>query len=48
MQEALTKAGANSRYTEYPGVGHNCWDSAYGTPELYAWLLDQSRAKNKR
>ena len=48
MQEALKQAGADSRYTEYPGVGHNCWDNAYGTPELYTWLLEQSRAKNRR
>lgn len=48
MHEALTKAGTESHYTEYPGVGHNCWDNAYGTPELYKWLLEQSRSRNKR
>ena len=26
-------------YTEYPGVGHNSWDKAYATKELYEWLL---------
>jgi predicted peptidase len=39
--EALKKAGGNPKYTEYPGVGHNSWDNAYGTKELYAWLLEQ-------
>ena len=48
MQEALKEAGADSRYTEYPGVGHNCWDNAYGTPELFTWLLEKSRAKNRK
>jgi predicted peptidase len=50
LQAALTKAGAGERakYTEYPGVGHNCWDNAYGTDELYTWLLAQSREKNLR
>jgi predicted peptidase len=48
MHEALTKAGADAKYTEYPGVGHNCWDNAYGTPELYTWLLEQSRSKNDK
>ncbi len=48
MQSALKTAGADSRYTEYPGVGHNCWDNAYNTPELYTWLLQQSRTKNRR
>jgi predicted peptidase len=41
MIDALKKAGAAPHYTEYPGVGHNSWDNAYGTPELYAWLLKQ-------
>ena len=48
MQEALKGAGADSRYTEYPGVGHNCWDNAYGTAELFTWLLEKSRAKNRK
>ena len=43
MIEALKKAGAEPKYTEYPGVGHNSWDKAYGTPELYEWLLMQKR-----
>lgn len=46
MAEALRQAGANATYTEYPDVGHNCWDKAYGTEELYAWMLEQSRRKN--
>lgn len=48
MQKALLAAGAKSQYTEYPGVGHNCWDNAYGTAELYPWLLEQSRSKNRK
>ncbi|WP_232056078.1 carboxylesterase family protein [Tuwongella immobilis] len=39
MIQALKAAGANPKYTEYPGVGHNSWDAAYGTAELYPWLL---------
>lgn len=41
MMEALKAAGGTPRYTEYPGVGHNSWDKAYGTKELYDWLLMQ-------
>lgn len=48
MQAALSNAGVNAKYTEYPGVGHNCWDDAYGTEALYKWLLQQARSKNKR
>jgi predicted peptidase len=42
MIDALKKAGAMPKYSEYPGVGHNSWDKAYGTAELYDWLLKQS------
>jgi predicted peptidase len=41
MIAALKKAGAEPKYTEYPGVGHNSWDMAYATKELYEWLLKQ-------
>jgi predicted peptidase len=41
MIEALKKTGSQPKYTEYPGVGHNSWDKAYGTAELYDWLLKQ-------
>ena len=35
--------GASPRYTEYPGVGHNSWEAAYDTDELYEWLQCQAR-----
>jgi predicted peptidase len=44
MVKALQEAGGTPKYDEYPGVGHNSWDKAYGTDELYEWLLKQ-RAK---
>jgi predicted peptidase len=43
MIAALKKAGANPRYSEFPNVGHNSWDPAYVTPELYPWLLSHKR-----
>ena len=42
MVAALKAAGGNPKYDEYPGVGHNSWDKAYATKELYSWLLQQS------
>jgi predicted peptidase len=39
MVKALQGAGAQPRYSEFPYVGHNSWDAAYATPELYTWLL---------
>lgn len=41
MIKALKAVGGKPKYDEYPGVGHNSWDMAYGTPELYDWLLKQ-------
>jgi predicted esterase len=39
----LTRLGGKPKYTEYPELGHKCWDRAYGTPELWDWLLAQRR-----
>ena len=39
MVKALKAAGGEPRYSEFPFVGHNSWDSAYVTPELYSWFL---------
>src|SRR5262245_32404227 len=43
MIAAIKKAGGDPKYTEYPGVGHNSWDKAYATDELYEWLLKHSK-----
>ncbi len=40
---AIEKAGGKPRYTEYKWVGHDSWDPAYATNQLYAWLLKQSK-----
>jgi len=41
MAQALRRAGGDVRYTEYAGVGHNSWESAYNEPELWRWLFAQ-------
>ena len=41
ITEALKKAGGSPKYTEYPGVGHGCWDQAYQEKELLPWLFAQ-------
>ena|SRR5947209_6028421 len=43
MYLALRAHHGNVRYTEYPGVGHDVWDRAYGEPALPKWLLGQRR-----
>ncbi|MCX5676661.1 MAG: prolyl oligopeptidase family serine peptidase [Planctomycetota bacterium] len=45
MVEALKAAGAKEvKYSELPGVGHNSWDQAYASDELWTWLLAHRRA----
>jgi predicted peptidase len=41
IKKALEAAGGKPNYTEYPGVGHNSWDKAYATKDLYEWMLKQ-------
>lgn len=44
----IRKAGSTKiEYTEYPGVGHNAWDKAYGDPELWKWLFAQHRTHER-
>ena len=43
MAAALEAAGADVRYTEFPGVNHGAWDPAFALDELPAWLLGQRR-----
>ncbi len=38
----LQQAGAEVKYSEYPGVGHNSWDNAFAEPELLPWLFSHS------
>ncbi len=45
MVNALKQAGSKVRYTEYPGVGHKCWDKAYAAPGLIDWLFANNNRK---
>jgi predicted peptidase len=42
MSEAMKEIGAEVHYTEYPGVGHPCWNKAYDEPKLFPWLFSKS------
>lgn len=44
MIAALKAAGAEPKYTEYPGVGHGSWGQAYATAEMWDWMFAQKRA----
>ena len=42
MIEAIKAAGGDPKYTELPGVGHNCWTQTYQVPNgILAWLYQQ-------
>lgn len=43
MIKKLSALGHQVKFTRYKGVGHNAWDKAYRTPELYSWLVEQHR-----
>jgi predicted peptidase len=47
MHAALRALGADVRYSEYPGVGHDSWNNAYTEPGFLPWLLGQSKKKNR-
>ena len=42
MIEALKQAGGRAKYTEYEGVGHNCWTRAWKEKDLITWLFRQN------
>ncbi len=39
----LKSRGADVKYTEYPGVGHNSWDNAFAEADLLPWLFSKRR-----
>lgn len=43
MIEALQKAGAAPKFTEYPDVRHDSWTQTYRNPEVLRWLFDQRK-----
>lgn len=44
MIDALRQAGGNPKYTELPGVGHNCWTETYQDPKgPIPWMFQQKR-----
>lgn len=41
--EAMKTAGADPKYTEFKGEGHNIWEKVKHTPGLWDWLFAQQR-----
>ena len=45
MVKAIETAGGKPKYTEYPGVGHDCWTATYADPAFHDWLFAQTRQR---
>ena len=45
MYRTLKAAGANAKYTEYPGVYHDSWKKAFAEPDLLPWLFSQNKSQ---
>jgi predicted peptidase len=44
MVDALRKAGSTrARLTTLEYIGHNSWSAAFASPDLHAWVLQQTR-----
>lgn len=43
MVDALKAAGADVKYSVYPGVGHNSWDNAFAEPMFMAWMFSNKK-----
>lgn len=43
MVDALKAAGSPIAYTEYAGIAHDSWSSAFSEPNYLAWMFAQKR-----
>jgi predicted peptidase len=43
MVRALERCGGNVKFTVYPDAEHDSWTETYYNPEVYEWLLSNSR-----
>lgn len=43
MVEAVKKNDGNVKFTIYPDAGHDSWTATYDNPEVYEWMLQQTR-----
>ena len=43
MVERLKDLDVKVKYTEYPGVNHNSWDSAFAEPDFLTWMFKKER-----
>lgn len=41
--KALKAAGADVKYTEFPGTTHGSWNPAFNLPDFMSWLFSQKK-----
>ena len=44
LVERLRNKGQDIKFTVYPELEHEIWDTAYNEPDLISWILSQSRS----
>ena len=44
MYAAMKEIGAETHYTEFPGIKHVSWDKAYDDEKLFTWLFSKTLA----
>jgi hypothetical protein len=48
MVDAIKAAGSTTvLFTSLEAIGHNSWEAAYASPELYEWFDRQTASKNR-
>ena len=45
LVDAINKKGGNAKLTLYPDCQHAAWEPTFRNPELYSWLISNSRKK---
>lgn len=41
----LVEKGGKPRYYLYPNLDHGTWNTAYGEPDFFSWMLDKNKRK---
>ena len=47
-RRTLIENGSSPIVTEYAAEGHDCWNRAYRTTAMFAWLQEQSHSRNSK
>ena len=48
MVKAIHQHDGEAKYTEYPGVGHNSWSSAFAEKDLLPWIMSKKLPKQDK